>query len=297
MTPLKNGLFYGLGLAALVGASLRHRIGGYRNPTDFSPDDWPKAIAHVIDIVADWRRHLDAADGRLPSLAGLDVLELGPGATLGTGVLLVGLGARSYRAVDAFALADHTPAAFYRVLADAELPDEVDRVRLREAADALDGGLTDPVAYVIDPDFDIVRAAQGKRFDLIVSNAAFEHFDDIDRVLAHITQVARPGATLVAGVDFQTHTRGVRGSDPNSIYRFSPDLYRSLAFPGQPNRCRPADYLRSLERLGWIDAECRAVAVADEEYRDWSTDGLHEAYRDDGASMDVLTGMVLARMP
>ncbi|GEO98745.1 hypothetical protein GCM10007887_19280 [Methylobacterium haplocladii] len=296
MTPLKNRLFYGLGLAALAGASLRHRVGGYRNPTDFSPDDWPRAIAHVVDIVLDWRKHLDTRHGA-KNLAGLDILELGPGATLGTGVLLVGLGARSYHAIDAFDLAGRTPPGFYRALAEAELPPVFDRARILWAVDALERGRTDPVGYVVTPEFDIACAAGGRTFDLLLSNAAFEHFEDIEHVIAQLAAVARPGATLLAGVDFQTHTRGIRATDPNSIYRFSPSLYRSLGFPGQPNRRRPRDYLEALQRHGWTNAECRPVDVADAVYQAWSTAGLYEPYRDDAADMNVLTGIVLAEKP
>lgn len=294
VAPLKNRFFYGLGLAALVGASLRHRIGGYRNPTDFSSGDWPRAIAHVIDIVQDWRKHLDDGENGPKALDGLDILELGPGATLGTGVLLVGLGARSYRAVDAFDLAGRTPNGFYRALAEADLPPAFNRARILGAIDALERGRSDPIGYVVEPDFDIGLAAAGRTFDLVVSNAAFEHFNNIDSVIAQITHVVRPGATFLAGVDFQAHTRGIRGRDPNSIYRFSPELYRSLAFPGQPNRRRPSEYLRALEAYGWTGAQCRPVDVAGAKYRAWSNSGLHHAFRNDAADMDVLTGIVLA---
>lgn len=295
MTRLKNGVFYGLGLAALAAASLRHRVGGYRNPTDFSSADWPRAVAHVVGIVEDWRRHLARGGGQPTGVHDRDILELGPGATLGTGMLLAGLGARSYTAVDAFPLAADTPGGFYRALAEADLPPDVDRARIRSLVDAMERGEPDPIAYVTDSGFDIVRATEGRTFDLIVSNAAFEHFKDIEAVLAQVTQVARPGAVFLAAVDFQTHTRGIRGNDPNSIYRFSPALYRRLAFPGQPNRRRPTAYRAALEALGWVGVECRPVDVADASYLAWSRVGLDAAYRDDQSDMAVLTGVILAR--
>ncbi|GEP10505.1 class I SAM-dependent methyltransferase [Methylobacterium gnaphalii] len=294
MTSLRNGFHYALGLAALAAASLRHRIGGYTRPTDFSPDDWPTAVTHVHEIVEDWRRHLAGQDGQPYGLTGLDILELGPGATLGTGVLLVGLGARSYRAIDAFALAKRTPSEFYWVLTQTVQGPELDQARLRDAVDGLVSGRSDPITYVVDPSFDIVHGAAGRSFDLILSSAAFEHFDDIERVLGQVSEVARSGAIFLAGIDFQTHTRGVRGRDPNSIYRFSPGLYRSLSFPGQPNRQRPADYLRILEKFGWADAEIRPVDVADPGYIAWSTSGLDANFQSSSADMHVLTGFVRA---
>lgn len=291
---LRNGLFYGLGFAALGLACLRHRVGGYRRPTEFSPSDWPRSVAHVVAIVEDWRHHLCAGDGRPLDIRDRDVLELGPGATLGTGVLLMGLGARSYRAVDAFPLAGRAPAGFYRALAEAELPAAYDRARIRSALEAIERGEPEPVSYVADPGFDVVRAAQGRGFDLVVSNAAFEHFEDVAATLAQVTAVARPGAAFLAAVDFQTHSRGVRSLDPNSIYRFSPGLYRVLAFPGQPNRWRPEDYRRALLGLGWRDAEIRPVDVADAAYLDWSRPGLWADFGQVNSAMDVLTGIVFA---
>lgn len=295
MAKLRNRVFHGIGLATLATASLHHRLRGYRKPTNFAASDWPRAIAHVVGIVEDWRHHLAEPGKGSFDFRGCDILELGPGATLGTGLLLIGLGARSYLAVDRFDLAGRTPGEFYRALSQTALPDHYDRAAIRAAADALSHGLPGPVAAVTEPDFDIVAAVGARRFDLIVSNAAFEHFSEVAGVLAQVDAVARPGANLVAGVDFQTHTRGIRSRDPNSIYRFSPALYRKLSFPGQPNRLRPDHYAGTLEALGWTGIEVRPVDVADADYLAWSEAGLAPDFRCPSARMDILTGIVRAR--
>lgn len=295
MARLRNRVFHGIGLATLAAASLHHRLRGYRKPTDFSASDWPRAIAHVVAIVEDWRHHLTEPGQGAFDFRGSDILELGPGATLGTGLLLIGLGARSYLAVDRFDLAGRTPGDFYRALSDAALPEHYDRAAIRTAADAHCQGLPGPVVAATDPDFDIVGAVGARRFDLVVSNAAFEHFSDVDRALAQVDAVARPGARLVAGVDFQTHTRGIRRHDPNSIYRFSPALYRKLSFPGQPNRLRPDHYVRTLEALDWTDIEVRPVDVAEADYLAWSEAGLAPDFRRPSSRMDILTGIIRAR--
>ncbi len=295
MASLKNGVFYGLGLAALTAASLNHHLRGYRKPTDFAASDWPRAIAHVLSIVEDWRHHLAGPNREPFDFRGADILELGPGATLGTGILLMGLGARSYLAVDRFDLASLTPLGFYQALAEAELPSHYDRAAIRSSVETLGHGEPGPVAAATDAEFDIPRAVGTRRFDLVVSNAAFEHFSEIDRVLMQVDKVARPGTELVAGVDFQTHTRGIRSRDPNSIYRFSPDLYRRLSFPGQPNRQRPDRYASVLRALGWTGIEVRPVDVADAGYLAWSQDGLAADFRSSNARMDILTGIVRAK--
>lgn len=295
MQDFKNLFFHGAGLAFLSLAAARHRIGGYRKPTDFSSSDHARATGHVGAIVQDWGNTLASLGTHPRGFQGLDVLELGPGATLGTGVLLRSLGARSYLAVDVNSLAECTPPAFYCMLADAPLPAGCDRGIVRAVAEALAQGHDAGVAYATDPGFDIVRAVRGRTFDVIVSNAAFEHFVDIDAVLADLGAVARHGAVFIAMVDFQTHSRWVRRVDPNSIYRFGPALYRALTFPGQPNRFRPGDYLKALARQSWSNAKVHPVDRADPDYLAWSQCSLAAAYREDGARMDVLTGIITAR--
>ena len=294
MDHVRNGLSYALGLAALGLASLRHRTSGYRRPTAFPSSDYPQAIRHVRAIVEDWRVHLATrSEGR--DVRDCDVLELGPGATLGTGVLLAGLGARSYLAVDRFPLSQDAPAGFYESLARMAPLEGTNPSNLHAAIEGVIAGARHPVGYTADPDFDIRRAAGERRFDLILSNAAFEHFDDVESVIEAVSALARPGARFLAMVDFQTHSRGIRTYDPNSIYRYGPRLYRSLSFPGQPNRCRPDRYISALERCGWVDATVVPVVVVDPRYAAWSIDGLSPQYRSEGARMDILTGVVFAR--
>ncbi|KQT19392.1 hypothetical protein ASG40_00600 [Methylobacterium sp. Leaf399] len=297
MHAVKNLIFHGVGLGAMGLAAARHRIGGYRRPTDFASEDLTQAIAHVVEIVQDWNDTLSRLGTHPRSVRGLDVLELGPGATLGTGVLLRGFGASSYLAVDVNELAAQTPSAFYRMIAEAPLPDGCDPAIVRAVAESLAQGQDAGVGYATDPDFDIVRAAAGRTFDVVVSNAAFEHFDDVDAVIADLGPVMRPGAVFIAMVDFQTHSRWVRRVDPNSIYRIGPSLYRAMTFPGQPNRLRPRDYLESLARHGWRDAQVHPVDRAPPDYLAWSRRSLAADYRDDEARMDVLTGIVTARKP
>ena len=292
---VKNGMFHGAGLAALALTSLRHRVGGYRAPTAFSSDDVPRAVEHVLDIVLDWHKALGALGSHPDGFRGCDVLELGPGATLGTGVLLAGLGIRSYLAVDRFPLASNTPGAFYGALGDSALPSFFDRARVRAAAQSVALGRRDLLTYAAEDAFDIRRAVDGRRFDIIVSNAAFEHFSDIDAVIAQAAEAARPGAAFIAMVDFQTHTRGIRENDPNGIYRFGSRTYRLLAYPGQPNRQRPDDYLRALAEHGWTDGTIQPVDVAGPDYLGWSEPGLDPAFARPEARMEVLTGIVMAR--
>lgn len=296
MDRIKNAFYFSTGLAILALACVRHRLEGYRKPTAFCSSDWPRSITHVREIAEDWKTSLRAHAGR-PGFQGLRVLELGPGATLGTGVLLVGMGARSYRAVDAFPLAAATPAEFYHALAASDLPAGVDRERLKTAIDGVLQGRGGPVSYVVDPAFDIVRASGGERFDLVVSNAALEHVDDVEHTIAQVSDVAAPGALFLAMVDFQTHSRWVREVDPNNIYRYGEGVYQRFGFPGQPNRRRPDDYIRALARSGWVAPEVYPVDVADADYLSRTSHALDARFRSASRRMEILTGIVVAARP
>ena len=293
---MKNLACFAAGLGVLTLAALKHRLEGYRSPTAFATTDLAEATRHVSIIVGDY---VNYAGLYRPGMTfdGLDVLELGPGATLGTGVLLAGHGIRSYLAVDAFPLARSTPSEFYRRLQSEARLAGADPQRIAAAAEAVCAGRDAPVGYAVEPAFDIVKAAGSRRFDAIVSNAAFEHFDDIGRTIADVTSVARPGALFLALIDFQTHSRVVREHDPNSIYRIPDGVYKALHFDGQPNRCRPRDYVEALRRNGWINPMVRSVDVTDPDYAAWSNDGLAPRFRDTGAQMEILTGVVIAELP
>ena len=292
---LKTSASFWGGLAALSLASIKHKTLGYIKPTGFSGSDLKQSIEHVTSIAEDYHNYAEI-DGRRFVFEGANVLELGPGATLGAGVLLAGLGIQSYRAIDAFPLARLAPKEFYLALADAEksLPANFDEKLIASAARSVAEGRDDLISYAFDPAFNARDLAGEKKFDLIVSNAAFEHFDDIDRTIREVSSRAAPGAFFIVGIDFQTHTRVIRERDPNNIYRFPAPLYQALHFPGQPNRRRPKDYVNALVREGWTNVVVRPVSVASPSYSNLTRGGLDFEFRDDDCDMHILTCFVAA---
>jgi SAM-dependent methyltransferase len=293
---IKNSVCFAGGLAALALVSAKHRVIGYSTPTGFASSDWHKSADHVISIVNDYRKHANM-NGRRFGFEGARVLELGPGLTLGTGVLLAGLGITSYFAIDAFPLAQSTAPEFYKLLAEGPLPTGFDRLKVAAAAHSVIEGDARLIGYSHDPRFDVPKLVADRRFDLIVSNAAFEHFDAVDKIVAAISGCAAPGALFMAMIDFQTHSRFVRTADPNNIYRFSPRIYRALHFPGQPNRWRPRDYVRDLAQNGWMNVAVRSVETAPPDYCAWTHEGLAAEFQSNDCDMDVLTGVVVADRP
>ncbi|MGX1788312.1 hypothetical protein ACWIGM_16300 [Bosea sp. NPDC055332] len=291
MTPaLRNLEMKLLGLGFLGLAWGKNRLHGYTTPNDVAKSDVEGKIAYLLDIFGSLRRFLPPH----VDLCGRDVLELSPGASRGNGVLFLALGARSYHAIDVFDLADGEDPAFYDRLLD-RFPDGRRADRERALDIARTAGARE-FGYAVGRDFDIPRLAEGRSFDLIVSCAAFEHYDNPAQAIAGLTWIARPGCESVHIIDLQTHSRWIRERDPNNIYRYPEPIYRLFRFPGQPNRQRPADYVRGFEAEGWSDVRfvpSRTIAPA---LREASLRGLAAPFagRDD---MRILDGALTARYP
>ena len=131
--------------------------------------------------------------------------------------------------------------------------------------------------------------------DLIVSQAAFEHFDDLHRTIGQMSKLARPGAVLVCEIDLSTHTRWIRDRDPLNIYRYSDAFYNMLKFRGSPNRVRPQAYREMLSDAGWDDIQQYPLAVLDEDYLAGVQPSLARQFKDDASEMGSLSIALCAR--
>lgn len=153
------------------------------------------------------------------------------------------------------------------------------------------GGVSTRLNYVVRADFDLTKAMGDRRVDIVFSQAAFEHFEDVDATVAGMTAVCRPGAVCISQIDLKTHSRWIRDKDPNNIYRYHPSIYRLFRFRGSPNRLRPRDYVRTFERHGWTGVTI--VPLAKLEKADWSH--LTRAFKDGANQMELTSIMLCAR--
>ncbi len=288
---IRNIVFKFIGAIVLLGVWAKHRLMGYRKPNTVSVEDRNARIDYVHDVVQSWLRFMPADI----SVRGRSVLELGPGSSLATGALLLAHGAKSYTAVDAFGLAQDETKDFRRdaigSFKDALLRQDID------AAHTVLDGQTDDFRYHVDAGFDIPAMCNGQSFDMIVSCAAFEHFDAIENTIADLTKVARSGCISLHIVDLQTHSNLIRDRDPNNIYRFSNWFYDLLSFPGQPNRKRPIDYVRAFELNGWVDVEVIAAKTIAEDKRRDLMSGLAKRFRNSAMDMQMLDAVIISRFP
>jgi SAM-dependent methyltransferase len=290
----RHAWFYTVGIGFLAAAKIKHSIHGYSTPKPFDLSETDRCIDYDVHVVDRWLAQLQRYTGQSPSVSGKNVLELGPGSDLGVGVLLLSKGARSYNACDVHDLAARTPPAFYEALlgriGSANSAAQLDMLRTEVKKRSL--GEPSRLNYVVQPQFNLKAALGSESIELVFSQAAFEHFDDIDSVMQQLAEVCRPGAVLVAEIDLKTHSRWVRDHDPNNIYRYSDGLYELFRFRGIPNRVRPKEYRRALERYGWSRIEVIPQTQASGAQSDIR--GFNRRFRSADSEMSYLTIMLCA---
>ena len=280
-------LLHLLGMGVLLINKIRYGIRGYREPRPFSPADADKAIDYDRSVVKNWLDAYEEYTGK--NISGASVLELGPGADLGPACFLLDRGADQYTTVDANRVIDQAPKKFYKQLLESLDNEGVVRPELEDTL----AGQDDRIKYIVDPTFTISNLQQDS-FDLVVSQAAFEHFSDVETTIKELTGVMKSGGVLIAEIDLMTHTGALRSRDPLNIYRYSNLLYKLLNFSGIPNRLRPTTYRAILEKNGWKDIEVIPLQVLPKEHARNTSSQLAKTFRSDENEMHVLTFLLRA---
>lgn len=286
MQTIRNAQYKLLGVGFLALAKGKNLLKGYDRARPFSTVEARRCADYDAKVVDEWLEILGSYAGPAAvRMKGKNVLELGSGDDLGVALYLLAKGAASYTAVDAFPLALQAPAEIYEAIFErlacegSTRPIEELRLALRSAM--VEDDTSRAIRYSVRSDFDVSRAVGRGTIDLVFSQAAFEHFDDIDATIRQVTRVCRPGAVLVAGIDLKTHSRWLRDKDPLNIYRHGGGVYRMLGFRGMPNRVTTSEYARILEKHGWKDIEMRVLDAVDDAYFEEVRPGLAPEFQRD----------------
>jgi len=292
---LRNGFYFLAGLAFLALAKIKNILKGYSSPKPFELSERERCIAYDIQVVEAWLAHLRQYAPEAANLAGKQILELGPGSDLGVGITLLAKGCAQYNACDVNPLMKAVPDSLYEQLVR-ELADKnnaLDIGFLREQWADAKAGKFSRLRYVLDPRFDLLSAFGEESIDLVFSQAAFEHFDDMDETVSKLSAICKPGAVLVAEIDLKTHSRWIRDRDPNNIYRYPRWLYRWFWFRGIPTRMRPCQYREIFARHGWT--ELRMIPLTTLADGADADSGMNGRFVGEKNQMELLTIVLCAR--
>lgn len=241
-----------LGAVFLFLSKFKNLLYGYATPKHFDLRQVDRAIEYDIGVVNNWLAHLARYTNNNDLIQNKHILELGPGSDLGAGLYLISLGCDQYSACDVNNLAALVPDIFYdRLIARLAADGKKDAEALKKVINDNKKNRSARLKYHVNKDFNIVDCVGINTIDLVFSQAAFEHFDDVEKTIQQLSAVCKQGAIAVISVDLMTHSRWIRQKDPNNIYRFPDWFYRLFWYPGMPNRVRPWQYKAYFEQNGW----------------------------------------------
>jgi hypothetical protein len=113
---------------------------------------------------------------------------------------------------------------------------------------------------------DVRRIAASRGFtpvDVVVSNAVFEHLDDVDTVVGALAELTVFDGLHLHFIDLADHYRKY----PFEMLCYSEETWRRWLNPGSNlNRCRLADYRRAFERW-FAEIEIRVLRRDSERFR------------------------------
>ena len=286
------------GFGILVLNKIRHSLQGYKSPRPFPISEIRRAIDYDYSVVDHWLTVLGEYTGETPSLEGRTILELGPGADLGIGLITLLRGACKYNALDVNNLAATVPESFYKALfetmAAQGATDSDIEILSTELAKTMKGN-NDRLNYVVRDDFDI-RVFSREGIDTVFSQAAFEHFDDVASTFEKLSATVRPGTVLIAEIDLNTHTRWIRDVDPLNIYRYSDFVYNLFRFAGSPNRVRPGEYAKHTRETWMERCTDQTPGQRRQEYLETVLPRLSPRFRSSRAEIGYLSVMICAKL-
>ena len=291
-----NVFFYVLGLAFLLFGKIKYYFFNFPTTNPSNIADYEKLFEYDIRIVDQWISHLNNYTGNKYNLVNKNVLELGPGSDLGVGFYLLYKGVLKYNAFDIYKLVKNVPIDFYKMLFNilqkstgfksiSYLERELEKIRENHPSD---------INYVVDRNFNLVSSFEPNTIDIVFSQAAFEHFVNVEDTIKQLSIVCKPNAICIAEIDLQTHSRWIREMDPNNIYRYGPFIYNLLYAKATPNRIRPYTYFELFNRYGWYDIKIIPLSIIDEKKKRPDR-YLNKNFREVKNEMNYLSIIILAK--
>ena len=288
-----NHWFYHLaGAAILILNKIRHTAKGYLTPRVFSTSDVDAVIAYDRSVIAGWIKQLKEYS-KNSNIANLNILELGPGSDLGVGFIFIANEANDYFALDKFKLITQATNELYQQLILKIATNETQKKYLEKELQLFKDNQSGKIHYIQDNNFSLQHFAD-KKINLIVSQAAFEHFTNPAQVIKEIGQISQSGTRLVIQIDMMTHSRWIKDADPLNIYRYSKTFYGLTKFSGSPNRWRVDDYVKEFKKAGFGNIQIIPISTLPNDYITNLSPHLNKQFRKKEKQMEILDCYLLA---
>jgi len=276
-----------LGLCLRIINKIRRSMIGYTTPRTFSTKEIKRSVTYCLDVVRYWEEILRDYTGEQHPFSNKNVIELGPGPDLGTGLIIIALGAKRYAAVDKNKLIYKTPQIFYDTMLD-HLKGLPGYLKAKAAVDDLQkNDFSEVFFYVYDPYFNLQKLPS-HNFDILVSQAVLEHLVNIKQIFKILYSKMDLHSVMVHEVDLGTHTGLIRTIDPLNLLRYSDLIWNILKFDGSPNRLCMSDYRQILHQIGFVKIETIPTRVYDNEYAKRTKSYLAEKFKN-YSDEDIMT--------
>ena len=226
----------------------------------YRPDS--RTIGDDVDYaLAMARAHLDLARNADIDLSRASILELGPGLSFASQLVLASHGARVTVADPFLARWDQGyHPRFYREF----------RAKWAGPAAAIDkvieaGGYPPSVIACIEQPAERLLKLRGQQFDLIISNAVLEHVSDLPSACRVLAGLTKAGGVNSHQVDFRDHLNRARPLEflARSDAQF---LLERMRHPSQGNRIRHAECIGIFRDAGFGIDTAVPNCFADEAY-------------------------------
>ncbi|MHA1228471.1 MAG: methyltransferase domain-containing protein [Candidatus Hodarchaeales archaeon] len=297
-SPKNQKMMYALGLLALILNKLRRSLKEYSSPRPFvMSGNIDKNVNYVLKVVNRWQEVARMYSQQAAPFLNKSILEIGPGPDLGTGIVLLALGAKRYQAIDMFPLAQNTPPLFYNKLFETISNYPMLTRAKKSFLEFIEEGKDSDFGYKIVV-FPWIADIREEKYDIIVSQAVWEHISDPETTLHNLTKYARHGALFINEVDLATHTRIIRDIDPLNILRYNKKIYQKLSFPGIPNRLRSSDFQYMGNRIGLKDIRIIPIKQCSTRYVEEVKIHLASPYKEkEVEDLSILSCFWLGRFP
>ncbi|PTL34930.1 hypothetical protein CLG94_12390 [Candidatus Methylomirabilis limnetica] len=208
-----------------------------------------ESVAYVVTVFEDYFKF-----GSIEKQAfeEKDILEIGPGDSLGVALMMVGLGVKQVVCIDRF-FTYRDPDKEYAILAAlVEAAPPLAKERMNRCLGNNYGIVGDAIRYLPDVPIEEAVAALGEvRFDYIISRAVLEHVYDIEETYACCRKLIRDGGRMIHKVDLHNHSS--IELHPLQFLTYSEGLWRLMSSNiSRVNRCRWPQHRAALEKNRFV---------------------------------------------